>query len=173
MYVQTGATANHKIWIDQKTIPDGCSLVLYNGPPKGDDAHQGACQTYYATISNEGGGCIVTNVDPDYGYAMCCGGDCEAAPAPPGKKRDLLPASKAASSKKERDVTAIKRSNPFNRRDCSFSGTGGSITPFGTQLRLGPPVNCAAGDDPCEVGVGRYQNFYIIRPKAFRDSPLT
>ncbi|KAF2739426.1 hypothetical protein EJ04DRAFT_559783 [Polyplosphaeria fusca] len=158
-YVQTGDTANHPIWVDQNTIPDGCSLVLYNGPPKGDDVHTGPCQTYYASISNAGGGCIKTAVDPDYGFALCCGNDCTSAPSPP-PKRSLDSATKAPSERHvaaKRDVTAIKRTNPFNdlarRDDCAFGGKGGSITTFGTQVRLGPPLNCGASEEACSPEV--------------------
>ena len=59
----------YKIFVDESTIPDDCSLVLYQGAPKGDDTSSGECQTYYSSISNKNGACIETEIAPQYGYA--------------------------------------------------------------------------------------------------------
>ncbi|KAF2729170.1 hypothetical protein EJ04DRAFT_580851 [Polyplosphaeria fusca] len=150
----------YTIFVDQTTIPDDCSLVLYQGPPKGEEVSQGECQTYYASISNSGGGCVKTQIQHDFGYALCCGSDCEAAAAPPPEaddsaKRDVKEAKDVAQPA-PRDVAAMKRTNPLDRlsrrEDCTFSGEGDSVTAFEPQIRLAGSVNCP-GPESCDQTV--------------------
>lgn len=75
MYAQTDLVGfedsgtQYTIYVDENTIPDDCSLVLYQGAPRDDSLNQGECQTYYATISNKDGGCVETKIAKEFGYA--------------------------------------------------------------------------------------------------------
>ena len=54
---------------------------------------------------------------------------------------------------KVRDVAAHKRTAPLNnlnpRADCSFSGSGNSLTSFGIQQKVVSSMSCPAGADDC------------------------
>ncbi|KAJ4292087.1 hypothetical protein N0V90_009986 [Kalmusia sp. IMI 367209] len=123
----------YTVFVDETTIPDDCSLVLYTGTDPNDALASGKCMNYYSTIGNKDGGCVETSIAHQFGYALCCGDNCQAATKPPSTpsllKREIEEVMFPASA--VRDITAVK---PDVTYEASTTNTFGVSAEAGVNL---------------------------------------
>ncbi|KAK6207297.1 hypothetical protein LQW54_007255 [Pestalotiopsis sp. IQ-011] len=142
----TTDNGKYEVWVDTSSLGEGCSMLFYNLLDSNEESNNWPCRSLYRQVQKSGTPCGDLELTKQFGYA-------NINTWPQAKKRDVDSAKaeiRQAKPQAAKDVTKIKRSPIFQKRDdCKVNLQEDPYTTYGDQIKMGDVDTCEKDQTTC------------------------